>query len=35
VAGPYSALVAAGLAIVLLSAVWANRLAAKALWVGP
>ena len=33
VAGPYRALVAAGLAIVLLSAVWANRAAAKALWV--
>ena len=35
VTGPYSALVAAGLAIVLLSAVWANRMAAKALWVKP
>jgi hypothetical protein len=33
VAGPYGALVAAGLAIVVLSAVWANRAAAKALWV--
>jgi hypothetical protein len=33
VAGPYGALVAASLTIVLLSAVWANRAAAKALWV--
>jgi hypothetical protein len=35
VVGPYSALAAAGLAIVLLSAAWANRVAAKALWVNP
>jgi len=33
VAGPYGALVAGGLAIVALSAIWARRSAAAALWV--
>ncbi|MDQ1517635.1 MAG: hypothetical protein QOE80_3465 [Actinomycetota bacterium] len=35
VEGPYAVLVAAGLAIVLLSAEWARRSAAATLWLGP